>query len=42
MVLVPVPETDVAVLLILLPVTGVVPEIVRVPMTLLVHVRRQV
>ena len=41
-VLVPVPKTDVAVILIVLPVTDEIPEIVRVPMTLLVQVRRQV
>ena len=41
-VLVPVPETGVAVILIMLPVTDEKPEIVRVPVTLLLHVRRQV
>jgi len=41
-VLVPVPETVMAVILILLPLTDEMPEIVRVPVTLLLHVRRQV
>ena len=42
MVLVPVPETVVAVRLIVLSVLDEVPEILRVPVTVLVQVRRQV
>ena len=42
MVLVPVPETVVAVRLIVLSVSDEVPEILRVPVTVLVQVRRQV
>ena len=42
MVLVPVPEVVMAVGLRVLSVTGEVPEIVRLPVTVLVQVRRQV
>ena len=42
MVLVPVPETVMAVGLRVLSVTDEVPEIVRLPVTVLVQVRRQV
>ena len=42
MVLVPVPETAVAVRSLVLSVSDEVPEILRVPVTVLVQVRRQV